>query len=113
MALVVMLSSSSAHNFQSYFKDSELMRPYLLDLKHNFCQVFRENSVFLREKFFSDPLVRALWPHYMKSQLNEISQYFKGLQRSTLCGGKSYEVLVSDIMLLSEKISFDIIKEIL
>ena len=112
MALVVMLSSSSAHNFQAYFKDSKLMKPYLPELKQNFCQVFRENSVFLREKFFNDPLVRAIWPHYMKTQLSQTCQYFIDLQQSTFCGGKSYKVLLSDIMLLREKISFDILQEI-
>lgn len=80
------------------------MKPYLAELKQNFCKVFRENSVLLRERFFNDPLVRALWPHYMRAQLANISEYFKELLQSTSCGGKSLEVLLSDILALSEKI---------
>lgn len=74
--------------------------------------MFRENSVTLREHFFNDTLVRALWPHYMKAELASVSNYFKELLQSPTCGGKSLEVLLSDILALSEKIQFPILKEL-
>lgn len=66
LALIVLLSPSQAGNLTQFFANSAFMKPYLTELTQNFCKVFRENSVFLRQRFFSDRLVRSLWQNYMK-----------------------------------------------
>lgn len=56
-AIIVTLAPTSAGNLLHFFRTSEKMKPYLTELKQIFCTVFRENSVFLRRRFFSDELV--------------------------------------------------------
>ena len=33
------------------------------DTRHFFAEVFRENNVAIRNKFYSDPLIKHLWQH--------------------------------------------------
>lgn len=74
------------------------MQEFLPDLKQVYCSVFRENSVYLRQRFFSDTLVRQLWIKFMQRQSSVVNNYFKELKGSLIGGRKSLEVLISDIV---------------
>ena len=75
LALVVILSRCQAKNLRSRFHlihDRTVMRR----LKNNFCLVFRENSAPMRKSFFSEPLIRGLWPQFIETERGALNAYF-------------------------------------
>lgn len=105
MALTIMLSSTSAGKLSKYFEKSYLMKPHIFELKQSYCAVFRENSVFLRHRFFGDELIRLLWSKYIEQQSESINEYFEEL-RENCFGEKSFKILLQDIATLSRLVNF-------
>lgn len=108
-ALVVMMSPCSASHLDEYFVTSQEIKEYLQDLKQTFCSVFRENSLFLRARFFSDPLIQHLWSHFLKLQTQVLTNYFEELRNTD--DGVTLEVLVTDILNLSKQINYEILPD--
>jgi len=80
MALVVVIAPCSADKLIQFFKNSQQIKPYLSDLKSNFCTVFRENSVRLRKRFLQDKLVQHLWQHFLEHEGTFVRNYLSMLR---------------------------------
>lgn len=94
MALAIMLSSTSAGKLSKYFEHSHLMKPHIFELKQSYCSVFRENSVYLRRRFFGDELIRLLWSKYNELKRELINDYFEELRENSTYGEKSFQILL-------------------
>ena len=56
---------SSTQNLTKYFTCMPEMQRQIPRLKSIFSKIFRENSIRMRFDFFSDELIRLLWPTYV------------------------------------------------
>ena len=112
MALVVLIAPCSADKLFQFFKTSKQIKPYLSDLKTNFCTVFRENSVRLRKRFLQDKLVQHMWQRFLESEGTFIRNYLKMLRHQDQMG-KAYKVLLSDILSVSHEIGFEVLGNVL
>lgn len=74
-AIVLLISPFSAGSLGTHFANDKQITFHLHELKRVFCQVYRENSVFLRQMFFNDALIRKLWPVYMKHKGKHLLDY--------------------------------------
>ena len=58
-----------------------LIRPFYKDLWPTFMDFFQYTSHKKRIKFFSEPVVRELWPRFIRAQSREIKNFLAGVQR--------------------------------
>ena len=58
-----------------------LLRPFYHDLWPTFMDFFQYTSHQKRIKFFSEPIVKELWPRFIMSQPKAIEEFLIGIQR--------------------------------
>ena len=54
----------SSSNLEKFFESIPAVIKNVADAKPIFCAIFRENSIVLRKKFFSDKIVQILWARF-------------------------------------------------
>jgi len=68
------------------------------DVRHFFAEVFRENNVAIRNKFYSDPLVKYLWQHIFLDECPEICvSHLRRIRSQEEQGEDKYKRFLSDI----------------
>ena len=79
-ALVIIQAPSSASNLKMFFEGAPDVLKFVDDLKPLFCTVFRENSMKLRRRFFTDPLLKHMWARFRDEEALFIKNYIKSLR---------------------------------
>ena len=69
-------------------------------IKQIFCRIFRENSIKLRVKFFSNELVQVLWRKYLTEKEGEIRNYIESL-KTVNPELRQSDILLQDVIRIS------------
>ena len=81
-SLVILIAPSSTRNLNKFFISIPQIQSELAVLKPLFSKIFRENSIKLRKKFFSNELVQYLWSHFLFDQNTQVKEYIRRLRTS-------------------------------
>lgn len=103
-ALAVTLAPVSGCNLEKFFEDIPAVLKNISKVKATYCTIYRENSVKLRQQFFSDEFIQMLWAKYTSADSASIASYLKQLDES---GHR--ELLLSDIRDVSDQTQFDVL----
>lgn len=107
--LMIALVPSSTSNLEKFFICVPKMQEEIPKLKPIFSKIFRENSIKLRLEFFSNELIQEIWSQYMLDESHQIRSYIAKLRETQPYQGQ-VEVLMRDILALSQRLNFQILR---
>lgn len=68
------------------------------DVRHFFAEVFRENNVAIRNKFYSDPLIKHMWEHIFLVECESMCiNHLRRIRSQEEQGEDKYKRFLSDI----------------
>lgn len=82
------------------------------DTRHFFAEVFRENNVAIRNKFYSDPLVKYLWQHIFLEECKDICiNHVRRIRSQEEQGEDKYKRFLADIGQIEQTLNFKMLPE--
>ncbi len=106
--LIVTMVPSSSGNLEKFFASAPEVLSQIHRLRPLFSKIFRENSIQLRQDFFQNEMLRAIWSRYVRDEKEEIKSYLNKLRR-TIPYQRQVEILLNDALVLSETQNFQIL----
>ena len=109
--LVVTMAHASSRNLMRFFskidggKEVSMRMESVISL---FCQIFRENSVKQRFRFFNDGFIQRLWSLFLQEKRDFVSGYLNKLKTTDL---EAYNILRTDAFFLSKKIKYAVLPD--
>ena len=82
------------------------------ETRHFFAEVFRENNVAIRNKFYSDPLIKYLWEHIFLTECKDICiNHIRRIRSQEEQGEDKFKRFLADLAQIEQTLNFKMIPD--
>ena len=103
MALIVMVNSHKITRRKQLLPEVRSFMGDMVDvIMHSYSRIFVDNNAQLRSQFFTDPLIRFLWPNFLTKHSQQIMTHLRKVLNEQADGNKRRLFLLEISMLEQE-----------